>query len=127
VIEADVVSSVVPDHPLTRKIFDEKCLKLFKPEAVFLNFGRGSVVDEEALSLCLMNNMIGSAVIDVTMDGPLPKDHPFWKCPKTIITQHSAGGTEDEIYKKISWFSDNLNHFLRGKKLISPANFELGF
>jgi len=126
-IEADVVSSVVPDHPKTRKIFNEKCLKLFKPEAVFLNFGRGSVVDEKALSESLMKGNIGGAVIDVTIEEPLPKYHPFWKCPNTIITQHSAGGTMGEISKKISWFSENLLRFRNGEKLLSPVNFELGY
>ena len=125
--EADVVASVVPDHPNTRNVFNFNRLKRFKSNAVFLNFGRGSAVDEEALSHFLMNKLIGGAVIDVTLEEPLPLDHPFWECPKTIITQHSAGGTRDEISKKISWFSENFYHFLRGEKLISPANLELGF
>ena len=125
--DADVVASVVPDHPKTRNVFNLKRLKQMKSSAVFMNFGRGSVVDEEAIAHCLMNNMIGGAVIDVTEDEPLPSDHPLWKCPKTIITQHSAGGTEDEIFKKISWFTDNLNHFVKGEDLFSPVNFELGF
>ena len=84
-------------------------------------------MDEEALSHCLMKGMIGGAVIDVTNQEPLPHDHAFWKCPRTIITQHSAGGTGDEISKKISWFSNNLKHFIKGENLISTVDFELGF
>ena len=125
--EADVVASVVPDHPQTRNIFDEERLNRFKPNTVFLNFGRGSVVDEEALSESLIQEKIGGAVIDVTFEEPLPKNHPFWKCPNTIITQHSAGGTEDEISKKISWFSENFSRLRNGENMISPVNFELGY
>ena len=125
--DADVVASVVPDHPKTRNVFNLNRLKQMKSSAVFMNFGRGSVVDEEALSDCLMKNMIGGAVIDVTNQEPLPNDHAFWKCPRTIITQHSAGGTEEEISKKISWFSNNLKHFMKGENLISTVDFELGF
>ena len=124
---ADVVASVVPDHPNTRNVFNLKRLKQMKSSSVFLNFGRGSVTDEDALSHCLMKGMIGGAVIDVTNQEPLPHDHAFWKCPRTIITQHSAGGTEDEISKKISWFSKNLKHFIKGENLISTVDFELGF
>ena len=33
----------------------------------------------------------------------------------------------DEISKKISWFSNNLKHFIKGENLISTVDFELGF
>ena len=50
-------------------------------------------------------------MIDVTRDEPLPKAHPFWTTPNTILTQHSGGGTSDETDRKIDWFLDNLTRF----------------
>jgi phosphoglycerate dehydrogenase-like enzyme len=124
---ADVVASTVPDTPQTRKVFDSRRLEFLKCNTIFLNFGRGSVLDENALGTKLIQRKLGGAVIDVTIDEPLPPDHVFWKCPQTIITQHSAGGTSDEIPAKISWFANNLKRFCKGEKMISEVNLEKGY
>ena len=124
---ADVVISTVPETSRTRGIFDKTRLKRFKQEAVFMNFGRGSVVDEYALIEILMQKRIRGAVIDVTMDEPLPENHGLWKCPNTIITQHSGGGTADEVPRKIEWFGDNLKRFRNGEALQGIVDFGRGY
>jgi phosphoglycerate dehydrogenase-like enzyme len=124
---ADIVISTVPDTSRTRGIFDKTRLQRFKQEAVFMNFGRGSVVDENALIEILMQKRIRGAVIDVTMDEPLPENHGLWTCPNTIITQHSGGGTADEVPRKIEWFSDNLKRFRNGETLQGMVDFERGY
>ena len=124
---ADIVISTVPDTSITRGIFDKTRLQRFKQEAVFMNFGRGSAVDEYALIEILMQKRIRGAVIDVTMDEPLPENHGLWKCPNTIITQHSAGGTADEVPRKIEWFSNNLKRFRNGETLHGIVDFERGY
>ena len=45
---ADIVISTVPDTSKTRGIFDNRRLQRFKQGSVFMNFGRGSVVHENA-------------------------------------------------------------------------------
>ena len=92
-----------------------------------MNFGRGSVVDENALIEILMQKRIRGAGIDVTMDEPLPENHGLWTCPNTIITQHTGGGTVDEIPRKIEWFSDNLKRFRNGETLQGIVDFERGY
>lgn len=125
--QADLVVSAVPDLPETRDVFDRTRLARFKHGAIFANFGRGSVVDDDALADGLSSGSIGGAVIDVTRYEPLPADHRFWTLPNLILTQHSGGGTENEIERKIDWFLNNMTHYLLGDPLISAVDFARGY
>jgi phosphoglycerate dehydrogenase-like enzyme len=124
---ADIVVSTVPETDSTIGLFDKARLALLKDRALFVNFGRGSVVDEDALAATLNNRVIGGAVIDVTLGEPLPRDHPFWTAPNTILTQHSGGGTEDEIDRIIEVFADNLARYRDGRPLVGIVDFERGY
>jgi phosphoglycerate dehydrogenase-like enzyme len=122
-----VVVSTVPDTPTTRGIFDARRLQLFKRGSIFINFGRGSVVDENALINRLCDKHLGGAVIDVTQSEPLSKNHGLWNCPNTIITQHTGGGTIDEEPRKIEWFCNNLKRFRQGETLLGAVDFKRGY
>jgi len=75
---ADVVACCLPNTAHTRAFFDRRRFSLMKSEAIFINIGRGLVVDESALIDVLQRQQIGGAVIDVTYDKPLPPEHPLW-------------------------------------------------
>ena len=124
---ADVVVSTVPETDDTMGVFDAARLSLLKPSALFVNLGRGSVVDEDALAERLRSGRLGGAVLDVTVREPLPAEHPFWTCPNTILTQHTGGGTGDEIDRKIDHFADNLARYRAGEPPVGVADFEKGY
>jgi phosphoglycerate dehydrogenase-like enzyme len=125
--EADIVISAVPDTGRTRNVFDRARLAKLKRGALFLNFGRGSAVDDDALADCLESGAVGGAVIDVTRDEPLPSGHRFWTTRNLILTQHSGGGTADEIDRKIEVFLDNLARYRRGEPLHGMVDFSRGY
>ena len=58
---ADIVVSVAPDTVATRGVFNRDRLALLPDSAVFMNFGRGSVVDEEALVDALVARRLGGS------------------------------------------------------------------
>ena len=124
---ADVVVSTVPDTPETHCVFNSERLERFRQGSLFVNFGRGSVVDENALIEGLKSKKIGGAVIDVTTEEPLPKEHDLWGCPNTLITQHSGGGMADEIESKIDLFGFNLTRFRNGEALEGLVDLEKGY
>ena len=125
--QADLVVSTVPDTPKTRGVFDRRRLNQFKRGSIFVNFGRGSVVDDDALADALQSGLLRGAVIDVTRDEPLPAEHRFWQTPNMILTQHSGGGTSNEIDRKIDWFLDNFGRYQRGEKLNAIVDFSRGY
>ena len=61
-----------------------------KKTAIFVNIGRGSVVDQEALVSALTDGTIAAAGVEVTTPEPLPRDHPLLKLPNIIITPHTG-------------------------------------
>lgn len=124
---ADIVVSAVPETDATLGVFDDTRLSRFKSSALFVNLGRGSVVDEDALASRLTGGLLGGAVIDVTLEEPLPETNPLWTCPNTILTQHSGGGTEDEIGRKIEVFADNLARYRAGAPLMGVVDFDKGY
>lgn len=124
---ADIVVSTVPATPLTEGIFDAVRFALMPTGAIFCNLGRGSAVDEPALDAALRSGHLGGAVIDVTRNEPLPPGHPFWTCPNLLLTQHSGGGTSDEVDRKIDYFLANLAHFHAGRPLTGLVDFSRGY
>ena len=124
---ADIVVCSVPDTAGTRRVFDRARLERMPGSALFVNVGRGSVVDEGTLACRLGEGRIGGAVIDVTDEEPLAPDHPFWDCPNLILTQHTAGGTENEIDRKLQVFAANLERFRSGRPLAGIVDFGRGY
>jgi len=124
---AGVVVCTVPETDKTVGVFNLQRLSLLKPDAIFVNCGRGSVVDEPALASLLNDKKIGGAVLDVTVDEPLDDSHPFWNCPNLMLTQHTGGGSDDELDKKISVFADNLKRYKKGEPLKSIVDFKRGY
>ena len=85
------------------------------------------MVDETALAEALDEGRLVGAVIDVTESEPLPEDHRFWACPNTILTQHSGGGTSDEIDRKIDVFATNLARYRAEQPLVGVVDFSRGY
>ena len=124
---ADLVIAVVPDTPGTRNVFDRRRLATLKSGAIIANFGRGSLIDEDALADELQSGRLGGAVIDVTREEPLPPDHRFWRAPNLILTQHTGGGSHDEIDRKIERFIENLSRYRRGETLVGLIDLSRGY
>ncbi|WP_378919126.1 D-2-hydroxyacid dehydrogenase [Mesorhizobium kowhaii] len=125
--EADLVVCTAPATPATSGLFDAVRLANLPPGAIFCNFGRGSILEEDALADALERGRLGGAVIDVTRDEPLPAGHRFWTCPNIILTQHSGGGTTDELDRKIGVFLANLACFRAGTPLEGIVDFSRGY
>jgi len=121
--KADIVICTVPDSSSTRGVFDRDLIETIKHGGMFVNFGRGSLVDENALAFAVETGRLSGAVIDVTNEEPLPPNHRFWKCANILLTQHTGGGTGDEIDRMIDFFLSNLKLFLSNKPPRNVVDF----
>src|SRR5262249_50963029 len=75
--------SPLPNPPATRKLVDAALLRALPPHAVFLNPGRGSAVDEDALAAALKEGRLAGAGLDGFAEEPPPAPHPFLRAPHT--------------------------------------------
>ena len=119
--EADIVIGCLPKTPLTTGLFDRRRLSLMKKGAVFVNVGRGSLIDTEALTDALNEGKLSGAVLDVTDPEPLPQGHPLWQAKNVLITPHISGigfGHTPRVEEKITQICcENLRAYIDGKPL----------
>src|SRR5258706_6503169 len=116
--KADIVCAALPETTATRGLLNAARFARFKRGALFVNVGRGSLVDEAALIAALREDRLRGAVLDVTQREPLPPDDPLWDSPRTILTQHTAAGSNREIHDTVAFFGQNLARYRAGEPLI---------
>lgn len=116
---ADIVASVLPGGPATSKLFNQERFALMKQGAYFINCGRGSSVDQDALEAALRSGHLSAAALDVTSPEPLPKDSKLWDIPNLFITPHVAGNffLQETFERIIKIAAFNLDALLNGKAL----------
>jgi phosphoglycerate dehydrogenase-like enzyme len=123
--ELDYLVSVLPNTLETRHIVDTDLLNILPTNAVFVNVGRGSAVDELALVEALETGEIAGAVLDVFEQEPLPETHPFWNAPNLLLTFHTSAPSLPEDLTKL--FVENYHRFVDGEELKYKVNFERGY
>ena len=121
----DYLVNIFPNTPDTRKVVDAAVFEALPKTALFINVGRGSSVDENALLTALEKNVIAGAVLDVFVQEPLPKEHPFWTAPNLLLTFHTAAPS---LPKEITdLFVENYHRFIEGKELNHQVDFARGY
>ncbi len=84
--------------------------------AVFVNVGRGGLVDEGALVSAARSGRIRLA-LDVTAEEPLTSRSPVWGVPDALLSPHIAGPTRDRYGSCGEIVLDNLTRYLRGDQV----------
>ena len=117
--------NILPNTRETRQLIDASVLAALPAHALFLNVGRGSAVDESALTQSLNTGRLRGAVLDVFQQEPLPPDHIFWRTPNLLITSHTAAPSFPKDIAAL--FIDNYRLYIDGKPLKYQVNFERGY
>lgn len=113
--EADVVCICAPHTPETELMIDAGALRAMKQGVVFVNVGRGPVVDEQALIEALRSGHVAFAALDVFATEPLPEDSPLWDMPNVLFSPHSASTVAAENDRIVDIFCRNLECYLDGR------------
>ena len=126
---ADVVCSFLPGTASTYHLFNDERYAKMKPSAYFINCGRGTALDGEALCRALEQGVIAGAAADVTEIEPLPADHPLWKQRNMIITPHISGGFHLPVTLEniVSICLANFAAYLKGEELRNVIDFTTGY
>lgn len=118
---ADVVISSLPESASTIGLVSRARIDRMKAGAIFVNVGRGTTVDQDALADALASGRLRGAGLDVTDPEPLPRDHRLWTLPGSLITPHTAGGRTDEQVRLVRHFLENLGRYERGAGLVDQV------
>ncbi len=125
-VDADAVVNTLPGTPYTEKLFNRDIFSAMKQGTVFVNVGRGTVVDEVALLEALNNGQVSYACLDVFAVEPLPQDSPLWNHPKVLVSPHTSALSAAENRLITERFCSNLRTFLDGGELphlVDPVHF----
>ena len=113
--ESDIISIHVPLTNETYHLMGEKELELLKPTSILINTARGAIVDNEALSNILKNNLIAGAAIDVyEKEPPLEKEYPLLDAPNTILLPHIGYATKEAIELRGEIAIKNIDNWIKG-------------
>jgi phosphoglycerate dehydrogenase-like enzyme len=124
---ADYVVDVLPATAQTRRLFGAEVFAVMRPAARFLNVGRGSTVDEQALVHALEDGRIAGAALDVFEEEPLLEDSPLWGMPNVIVSPHMAGDFAGWREALVELFVDNLRRYVTGRPLKNVVDKERGY
>ena len=125
--ENEIIVELAPLNSATAGTVQEKHLRLIRPGGVFVNVGRGAVVDEAALLRVAQEGkiMVG---LDVYGVEPLPVDSPFRGLRNVTLTPHIAGPTTDRRRDAGAHALENLAAYAAGQPLssvITPAVYDM--
>lgn len=116
--EADIVTLHVPETEQTRWMMGAEQFQQMKPDSLFINASRGTVVDIDALAEVLKSGHLAGAAIDVFPEEPKGNgetfESPLRGIDNCLLTPHIGGSTVEaqenigvEVAGKLVRYSDN--------------------
>lgn len=113
-LKCDIISIHAPLNENTKNLFCAKTIKKLKNGAILMNFGRGGIVDENAVAKAIENGQI-YFISDVLSHEPIDKNHAFLNLQnkdRLILTPHIAWSSIEARQKLIEITLQNINDFV---------------
>lgn len=93
VANSDFLVCLLPLTTATEYILNSQVFELMPSDSALINVARGKHLVENDLIEALDNQQLAHAYLDVFIQEPLAKEHPFWQHPKITITPHISAVT----------------------------------
>ncbi|MBZ6007820.1 phosphoglycerate dehydrogenase [Leuconostoc gelidum subsp. aenigmaticum] len=93
--QSDFVVLALPATSETNNMIDMTVFKKMKSNAVLVNIGRGTVIDEQALINALKSGEIAGAGLDVVAVEPISEDNELLSLPNVFVTPHVAAKSRE--------------------------------
>lgn len=88
---ADIVLSALPASQETIHLFNKERFEKMRKDTLFINVGRGSLVETSILEEAAKEKVIGGMILDVFEEEPLSPKSSLWEEEKVMITPHISG------------------------------------
>jgi phosphoglycerate dehydrogenase-like enzyme len=126
--QADFVVSVLPSTKETKHFLDAGDFDVMKDSAVFINIGRGDLVEDEVLKAALQEKKIAHAYLDVFYEEPLKDSHPFWSMENVTVTPHISSLTKNYLPRSFEIFKHNLHTYIKnGSDYLNVIDMDRGY
>lgn len=115
--QSDFITLHTPLTPATRHLIGKQELAQMKKTAILINTARGAVIDEAALTECLIKREIAGAALDVFEYEPKITEQ-LYQLDNVVLTPHIGTGTVDARIAMGQEALDNIRNFFAG----TPTN-----
>lgn len=120
---SDFVISICPYNEHTAGLFSKATFAKMKRSAVFVNAGRGGVVNQDDLYDALVAGEIVAAGLDVTEPEPLPTNDKLLTLPNCVILPHIGSATIETRTHMAEIAVRNIVSVLDGQAMPCPVEF----
>jgi len=102
IARSDIISMHAPATGDAYHMLKEQHFRAMKPNALFINTGRGATVDEPAMIKALQEGWIAAAGLDVLEQEPPGHNNPLLSMDNVILTAHvaSASGRFEAVRRR---------------------------
>ncbi|MGE0559275.1 MAG: D-2-hydroxyacid dehydrogenase [Burkholderiales bacterium] len=125
--QSDFVVLLMPVTPETENFINTTRLKMMKPTAWLLNFGRGPLIVDADLIAAVKGKTIAGAVLDVFREEPLPSSDPFWTTENILVLPHIGGGHAGRSAVVAEIFADNARRYVAGEPFATAVDRARGY
>jgi glycerate dehydrogenase len=112
--EADILSLHAPQTATNKEFVSKNLLKKMKPEAIFINTARGTLIHEGDLFEALQKKWIRAAFLDVLQLEPPDLNHSLFKLDNCFITPHLAWSSKESRQRLLNGVRDNIKAYTLG-------------
>ncbi|WHA41597.1 2-hydroxyacid dehydrogenase [Agrobacterium larrymoorei] len=117
----DILICIVPGTPETHKAINAEVLAALGSNGVFVNVGRGSSVDEDALIKALQDGTLGAAGLDVFYAEPKVPE-AFLSLDNVSLLPHVASASVPTRNAMADLVADNVLGWLSERKVLTPVS-----
>lgn len=122
---AQVVSNHLPNVDNLVGVLDGKLFASMRPNAVFINTGRGRQVNEPEMIEVLKARPDISVLLDVMYPEPPVEGSPLYSLPNVWLTPHIAGSLHNEVHRMSDCMISEFKKYIKGEPSdneIKPEN-----
>src|SRR6202522_2849424 len=112
--QADYLVLAIPGTKENENMIDGTVLAGMKKNAVLVNVGRGTLVDEPALLAAVKSGHLYGAGLDVVKDEPVSEGNPLLTEPRIFVTPHIAGSTDLMLNGTVKYLGEALAKYRDG-------------
>ncbi|XP_013418904.1 uncharacterized protein LOC106179724 [Lingula anatina] len=122
----DYVCNILPSTPETRGLLNGDVFKhCANKKSVFINVGRGDVVDEDTIVNAISQGWLSGAILDVYPEEPLPASSKLWTCPGVTLSPHVAAVSFGWQVAEV--VCENYERYVQGLPLKYQVSWEKGY
>lgn len=123
--DCDAIVCTIPATKDTIGIINKDKFYLMKEGSVFINVGRGNIVNENDL-IDSIHKFRGVA-LDVFESEPLKEDSKLWEFSNIIITPHNSWVSDKNKERTFNMIYNNLKNYIENKQLNNIVDINKGY